>query len=75
MRNPLLLLSGILFSSSLWAHPGHGHSPQHGFSLLHYLSEPEHVAGLVLLVAVIAAVAARVVRRQRALPLKARRRD
>ena len=53
----LTLLALLAASGPLWAHPGHGQHGHHGFSLLHYLTEPEHVAGLVLLVAVIGGVA------------------
>lgn len=43
----------ILVSTPLYAHSGHGRAGG-DFSLLHYLSEVEHVAGVVLLLAVIA---------------------
>ena len=34
----------LTFTSSLFAHPGHGET--HGHSLLHYLTEPFHVISL-----------------------------
>lgn len=56
MRKSLVLLSLLGLSGQLLAHPGHGHPGQHGFSLLHYLSEPEHVAGLALVMALIGGI-------------------
>jgi len=49
---PASLAGGLLFSAPLLAHTGHG---RHGgdFSLLHYLSEPQHVAGVALLLALV----------------------
>lgn len=47
MINRSLLASALVtLSTPVLAHPGHGHGE--GFSLLHYLSAPEHVWTLVL---------------------------
>lgn len=42
----LLAITLVTLSSPALAHPGHGHGE--GFSLLHYLSAPEHAWTLVL---------------------------
>ena len=55
-------------STPALAHPGHGHGD--GFSLLHYLSAPEHVAVLGLLAAIAGVLGGWWLRRRRA-----RRRD
>lgn len=59
------LLSALL-ATPLHAHSGHGQGGD-GFTLLHYLSEAEHVAALVLLplLALVAGVKHRQQRRQR----------
>ncbi|WP_018871662.1 hypothetical protein [Thioalkalivibrio sp. ALJ16] len=60
---PLIPAFLALASSPALAHPGHGHGD--GFSLLHYLSAPEHVAGLVLLAVVGGGIAGWWLRRRR----------
>lgn len=48
------------------AHEGHGHSPDHGNSLLHYVTEPLHLLQIVtalMLVCAIGGLVARVTRR------------
>jgi hydrogenase/urease accessory protein HupE len=60
-----LLIAGLLSSPS-WAHPGHGVGGG-DWSLVHYLTEPDHLAaalGLALLVA--ASFAGRAIRARRA---------
>ena len=47
----LCLLAGL--SGLALAHPGHGLHGHDGFSLWHYLSEPDHVAAVGLLLAMI----------------------
>ncbi|MBE0510618.1 MAG: hypothetical protein K0A95_08940 [Chromatiales bacterium] len=50
----LLSLSFLAtLAGSTLAHPGHGLHGHDGFSLWHYLSEPDHVVALVLLLALI----------------------
>jgi urease accessory protein len=56
MRNLLFVLFA-LGSGPVWAHPGHGQHAHDGFSLIHYLSEPDHVAAIVLVVVLIAGLA------------------
>ncbi|WP_018863243.1 hypothetical protein [Thioalkalivibrio sp. ARh3] len=60
---PLIPAVLALASGPALAHPGHGHGD--GFSLLHYLSAPEHVAGLVLLAVVGGGIAGWWLRRRR----------
>lgn len=43
-----VFLCGCLFTVAATAHPGHGRGNDPGFSLLHYLGEPEHVAGVLI---------------------------
>ncbi|MBU0740754.1 hypothetical protein KKG45_06750 [bacterium] len=59
----LSFLATFLMASGAGAHPGHG-EPGHGFSLVHYLTEPVHVFSALVL-AVLVVVAARVVVRRR----------
>lgn len=47
----ILSLSGLLAATSAFAHEGHGHT--HGFTVTHYMVEPEHA----LLFALMAGVA------------------
>lgn len=60
------LLTLALASGPVLAHPGHGLHGHNGFSLLHYLTEPDHVAGIVLVVAIIGGIAGWLWRRNRA---------
>jgi hypothetical protein len=48
----LMTMAVSLFSTAALAHSGHGRDGG-DLSLLHYLSEPEHVAGLALLLALV----------------------
>jgi hypothetical protein len=53
MQNKTWFVLLLMFlTSTVQAHSGHG---RHGgdFSLLHYLSEPEHVVGVALLLALV----------------------
>jgi hypothetical protein len=52
MKQLTIFLAALCFSALAQAHSGHGRDGGDS-TLLHYLSEPEHVAALVLLVAVI----------------------
>lgn len=52
-------LSGVLMllPFALNAHPGHGDHTHDGFSVIHYFTEPEHIAVIVtLLVTVVIAL-------------------
>ncbi len=66
MRKPLLLTLLAGLSGQALAHPGHGHHGHDGFSLIHYLTEPAHVAGIVLVVAIIGSLAGWLWRRNKA---------
>jgi len=57
-----IVVSSTCLAGAAFAHPGHGR-PGEGFGLAHHLSEPLHVAGIVLAVAA-ALVAARLLRRR-----------
>jgi hypothetical protein len=55
-RYKAFLVAATGWAALAQAHPGHGHGHgAKGYSLLHYLSEPEHVAALVLVVVLIGA--------------------
>ena len=60
-----LLIAGLLSSSS-WAHPGHGVGGG-DWSLVHFLTEPDHLAAAVRLALLVAAsFAGRAIRARRA---------
>lgn len=52
----IVTLCGMMFAGAAAAHPGHGRGNDSGFGLLHYLSEPEHVTGVLIGVLAIAVV-------------------
>lgn len=41
-----LSLAGLLTGGAVFAHEGHGHT--HGFTITHYMVEPEHALALIL---------------------------
>ena len=47
----LMLLVTMVFPLILWAHPGHGETE--GFTIKHYMVEPEHVLFALLALAVV----------------------
>lgn len=46
-----LFMAALLGGGSAFAHEGHGHT--HGFTITHYMVEPEHALALVLMSAVV----------------------
>lgn len=53
----ILSLAGLLAGSTAFAHEGHGHT--HGFTITHYMVEPEHALVLILMAGVVLYVVGR----------------
>ena len=47
----ILSIAGLLAGGAAFAHEGHGHT--HGFTVTHYMVEPEHALALVLMAGIV----------------------
>ena len=52
-RHACSLMAAVLVPATAWAHPGHG-AGGGDWSVLHYVSEPDHLLSAVALVVVVA---------------------
>lgn len=59
-----LMVCLIILPFTVNAHPGHGDHTHDGFSVIHYFTEPEHIAVIVTLLVTV--VVALMVRRRKA---------
>ena len=55
VRRPCILVAAVLVPATAWAHPGHG-AGGGDWSVRHYLTEPDHLLGGLVVALVVAGV-------------------